>query len=63
MKNEKVLLVTIFTLFFALSASLIFVMIKKDLKQEQEGRKWINEEVKNPKPENSWPRVEIQTSK
>jgi hypothetical protein len=36
---------------------------KKSVKQEQEGRKWINEEVKNPKPENSWPRVEIQTSK
>ncbi len=63
MNNEKIILITIFTLFFALSASLIFMMIKKDLNVEETGRRWISEPSVNQKPENNWPKVEIQTSR
>lgn len=62
-KNEKIVLITIFILFSALSTGLIFIMIKKDLKTEESSKQWINEPVVSKKPENNWPKVEIQTSK
>jgi len=62
-KNEKIILISIFTLLFILSSFLIYIMIKKDLQIEELGKKWISESRINQKPENSWPKVEIQTSK
>ncbi len=62
-KNEKIILISIFTLLFILSSLLIYIMIKKDLHVEETGKRWINQPSVNEKPENSWPKVEIQTSK
>lgn len=62
-KNEKIILISIFTLLFILSSLLIYIMIKKDLRVEETGKRWINQPSVNEKPENSWPKVEIQTSK
>jgi hypothetical protein len=62
-KNEKIILISIFTLLFILSSLLIYIMIEKDLRVEETGKRWINQPSVNEKPENSWPKVEIQTSK
>lgn len=63
MKAEKTLLITLFTIFFALSAGLMFLMIKKDIIGDLQGRMWLEKPLANQKPENNWPKVEIQTSK
>lgn len=63
MNNEKLLLTTIFLLFFVLSGVLMSVMIKKDLRKEEILKKSFQESVRNDKPENSWPKVEIEVRK
>jgi hypothetical protein len=59
-KNEKSILITIFCLFFVLSALLIFVMTKKDI-QEKEAVQNRMQQTESNTPENIWPKVEIQT--
>lgn len=63
MRNEKVLLLSIFSLFFIISALLMFVMIKKDLIRRNEGERRMSQPINSDRPENLWPKVEIQTSK
>ena len=58
MKKEKLNLIIIFSLFFLLSATLFYIMMKKDLHTEQIQRESIN--MEDTRAENTWPKVEIK---
>jgi hypothetical protein len=62
MKNEKVNLIIIFAIFFLLSGTLFYLMLKKDINQNDLNRKVMQEPVDNG-PDNVWPKVEIETRK
>lgn len=62
MEIEKKTLTILFTLFFILLASLMYLMIKKDLVQQDTNQKRM-QAVDNSKQDNVWPKVEIQTRK
>lgn len=62
MLSEKKNLILIFAVLFVLSTSLIYLMIKKDL-QEQENSKARLRDNFQMKEENIWPKVEIETRK
>lgn len=62
MKNEKLTLITLFTFFFLLSASLFYLMIAKDLKLKQEQIEKIQAPKETESPQ-IWPKVEIRTSR
>lgn len=63
MNNEKVLLTSIFLIFFILLGILMSVMIKKDLNLEENYKRKMQEgNFKNP-PDNSWPKVKIEVRK
>lgn len=63
MKSEKTTLIIIFTIFFLLAASLIYLMIKNDIKKEDAQKEKMSQPRVNNAPENSWPKVEIETRK
>jgi hypothetical protein len=62
MKNEKLTLITLFTFFFLLSASLFYLMIAKDIKvrEDQVEKMQAPREAETPQ---LWPKVEIRTSR
>lgn len=61
MKSEKTTLITIFTIFFLLSVSLIYLMIKKDMVTKENQEKRMQMPRENEKMLDAWPKVEIQT--
>lgn len=61
MRNEKVTLITIFSLLFVLSATLTYLMIAKDIKEKEIAQEKFRRESKDNTPDNVWPEVIIQT--
>ena len=60
MKKEKSLFLLIFTLFFLLSGSLLYLMIKKDVDEKDRQVARMAQPSTNNTPENVWPKVEIK---